>query len=532
MKKERVIYAIILSSILLTVGLWSVFGGVVITPDSFDVYTKIRCSNGNIYNATYENLQIALNQKGFIRLPECNITITTPLQVYGGTVLYGCGNKTILYGGTSSNTYMNLINITIGSKSVRIEGIRFDCNNASRNGAYSSAIWIKPSTSNITIRDCSFDRIRYYGIHQESTASYGHGNTTVENCVFSRHAHLGYGGAICFRASGNRATGNKIYDMWATGIVVEGGDVTRNNIIDGNVIIGPCSVGLYSEGSHSSCQTIFSNNIVMHCNNTAYGGSPDGVGILVTENSTATGNIVSFCARGGIRGDGDNIVISSNQIIDCGFGYNGGYGILTAGDNCSITGNYIYNELTGDAGINLDYGIRIYSRTIVDSNIITVDSATNYWQFGIQTAGSGESYNVISNNQIYNGLYGIELRGGYENIHDNTLINCGKANYPAIRIYGGNFCRISNNNLYTADRGIQLTDVTNTSITGNILDVNDATYSTYEDGTCSNNQFRENNYEQSTTKLATIIGTGSLELFYNATTAKIGFHTASGTIWK
>ena len=95
---ERKIMVVGLCALLVSISLFSVLATTRTITDSSDtVYTEIITSSGGVYPATATGLQEALNLKGEITLPECNITVVNTLQVYGGTYLHGVGNKTILY---------------------------------------------------------------------------------------------------------------------------------------------------------------------------------------------------------------------------------------------------------------------------------------------------------------------------------------------------------------------------------------------------------------------------------------------------
>jgi len=99
MKIERKIYAFIISMILLGVIIGSIYADRTITDTSDDVYTKIRCSNGNVYDATAANIQIALNNnrgtdtnfyypKGWVKLPgNTSITVTSMITIPVNTIL-------------------------------------------------------------------------------------------------------------------------------------------------------------------------------------------------------------------------------------------------------------------------------------------------------------------------------------------------------------------------------------------------------------------------------------------------------------
>jgi len=472
--------------------------------------TYITNSKGNKFAVTAVGLQSALDLKGKITLPECNISITTSLTMYGGTILQGQGNKTILYLAAGSNDH-NILNIT-GENSL-VENIKFDINNVSNTGDYVCGIWLKPYTKSITIRGCYFTNIEWYGINQESSGVVSNAdNMTVEGCFFYKHKYPGFGGAIAVRGSNNIIRNNRIRDMGPHGIVVEGGVFTTKNLVDGNVIIGPVSIGIYSEAIGNSQRTIITNNILQYINGTQHTGSPDGIAILAADNCTISNNYISYAARGGIKVEGNHSIVSNNIMNEVGYGYTGGYGIRTGSDfySCNyntISNNQITNNFVGGAADKPAYGIRLGGiHTDVSHNTISSPGPGTFDQ-GIST--TDVSNYTISDNTIMDATFGIFLTGSHSNIHDNTFIDCGIGNYPAIYLIGVTYCNVHDNDLIIADRGIQIKNSFNNSIHNNNIDANDATYGIYEDTTGNYNTIESNNLRLSTTPSTSIKILGS-----------------------
>ena len=460
--------------------------------------TFITTSNGNRYNATSAGLQSALAVGGYIQCPEMNVTVTSALQVHSGTTLKGMGNRTILYLAASAADNYDIMNITTGSNNILIERIKFDMNEPGVSGSYVCGIYLKTYTKNVTVRDCYFTRIEWYGIDQASSSTVS--NLTVEGCYFDRAKQSGYGGAIAFRGKDNIARNNRIYNLYATGIVMEGGFFTLRNIIDGNIITGPVSVGIYSEATGKSSGSIIVNNIVSNINNTAYSGSPDGIGILATNNCTVSNNFVNNAARGGIKIDGDNATVSANVINEIGYGYTGGFGI-NGGSNSIITGNKIRNQLTGTAS-RPTYGITFGDMCVITNNHLYAGGVANF-DIGLYNAGGGNC--TISNNYIEGATTGLRLDGRYAIISSNVFYDAAASNNAAIFINSGKYSTISCNSLQSVDRGIRLYKSTNCTVTGNIIDANDATYGIYEDtAPCDFNTITFNNMLLSNTPATSI----------------------------
>lgn len=512
------------------------------------VETFIRCSNGNYYAATTAaNLQLALDQKGLITLPECNISVTTTLQMYGGTILQGRGNKTILYLAAGSNNH-NIINIS--GKNHFIEKIKFDSNNGSQTGTLSCGIWLNMLSGNTTIRDCMFIRSFWYGINQVSSATPG--NLTVENCYFFKHKLAGYGGAICFRGTNGIAKNNHIENMYATGIVMEGGSFTQKFIIDGNTIIGPISVGIYMEASGNSQYAIITNNILVNINYTAYAGSPDGIAILATDNCTVSNNLIIYAARGGIKVAGSNSNVNSNIISETGRGYIGGYGI-NVGNNNIVSDNIISIKVVGLVYSQPDYGIVCGINNTVNGNSIK-SYGSGRFAYGINSGVSS----IINDNTITFCMTGIRANGQYTMIKGNMFSNCGLSSNPAIQLTSSNFSIVSHNIILGASRGIRVYRSCNCTIDYNSISASSATYAIYEaTSPCDFNSISFNNVLLSGTPATSIVilkasGNSSSLFNYgcyktmwthlmanpiagaqwvNITTGKIGTYTGSAWTW-
>jgi len=314
--KERKVYAgIVITLVLIGAGIYS--GNSLtrtITDDSDTVETVIQVSNGNKYVPSYANLQTALNLGGEILLPECNTTIgATGLSIsVDGTHLIGRGNESQLYLSAGAN-YRNMINVT--AEDVVIENIRFDVNNGSQTMSPTTirAIYLDVGSYRCTVRHCSFYRGSYTLIGSASTSLQG--RHLIEGNYVDGKQRTGYGSGITMRGAGNVIRNNIVKDTYAAGITLEGGSFTNRNIIEGNVVYGDISVGIYMEDGGASGNATVCNNVVYDINETAYGGAPDGTGILLSDYAIASNNYIYNAYGWGIVAD-DWCIISDNFIHD------------------------------------------------------------------------------------------------------------------------------------------------------------------------------------------------------------------------
>lgn len=352
-----------------------------------DSYTKIRCGDGNIYEATFANLVTALALGTEVILPPCSITITSTLAIASHTVLRGAGSDlTILSLGVDDDL------MTLNAKhNIRIEGIMFDIN--AGFGGYNSAIDITTVNSyNITIRDCSFiDGAKSFIDCEEYTK-----NIVVDTCRFVGIT----GGAGVYPAgvwlSGEHCTVRNSWfeDTYACGVVIESNapPVSHGHLIDGNYFTGRMGIGISMEGGGDSGECTLVNNRMWDMNSTAYqpfGSYSDG--IIVSNDSFASHNWIHNMHYAGIRISGNNTVISENEID--GVQHYDGIRVSSSFINhdICIQGNIIKNINAN--GIKFAGGLKTNNCTIANNFISFCDT-------GIEEP-AGCLWNIIIGNNVH-----------------------------------------------------------------------------------------------------------------------------------
>lgn len=552
-----------------------VIGDVYLTDTEMGYSERIVCSNGNTYTATAANLQTAIyslnGTGGLVQLPVCNITLTTSLQTINNLTLRGVGSNSTLYRGNSVSKHM----IYVNDKNVKIEGINFNGNNKSQGVAMNNSIFFTAGSWDCVVRGCTFHHETWHYINTASSSNQG--RILIEGNSFYEKQRSGYGGAVMMRGAKNIIRNNYAENQYAFGFGVEGSEaITYDNLIDGNIVTGFTAVGIYCENGHSSNTTII-NNIINNINSTAYlvsesfysigiharkGGiisnnrisTVSDVGILCSGNSTISNNWIynvydggsTFSTRGnGIVLDGtisqrDFALLNGNVIdttteggIYCGINAsitncwiknvvganNRGIMVVGAATAVSITGCRIENILNS-SGIHVEAS---KIKVVIANNFIT-----NIGQRGIYIYTSKGG--IIEGNMVENTIFsGIQLASGASNyaINNNWVNNTGTTD--GIYVTGNNVT-ITGNFIRDADEAIELASpASNVSATGNrailcnsgLLEIAGSSYNS-----ASNNNFK------GCTVQYTIVGTGSWAMTINATTAKIGVITSSGTTWK
>lgn len=440
-KTNTKIYAGVLLTILLLVSAYSVLPLTRTISDSHDtVETFIKTSDGNYFATTNIGIQSALDSLtngGTVWLPgNTTITITTELTPSNNTNIIGTGYSTCLFQGNSAN--VDLIDIT-SKENIIIEKIRFDSNNDSNTGN-NPCIDIQSSgvggtaTKNITIRDCWF-----YNCETSMVDVHYDDNTwavTVEDCFFKGiERDIGeYPAGVWISGFNCVIKNNWFEDCFGSGIVVESTDAkcASNIIIDGNSVTGFTGYGILCEGGGDSANNTIVNNHCWNLNSTSY---------LAPESSYSTG-------------------------------------ILVTG-NSTVANNWVYNVHR--------YGLYVHSNdTIIIGN--RIDTIQN--KIGIQIRGNATCSNNIIKNTNKNGILASNQKhlGCSVIITGNWIANTKN---EAIEVgYSGamQHCIISNNKIEnTAQDGIELIDVENSSIMGN-------TFTTYvlaidEASSCHNNTY-------------------------------------------
>ncbi|MCD4740573.1 right-handed parallel beta-helix repeat-containing protein [archaeon] len=417
---ERIAYLFV----ALTMVLASVYlvGSVTRTiNDSMDnKETLIRNSNGNYWEPTTTNIQIAIDdlgtQGGSIWLPSGTFIITQTIQLDDNINLIGKGKSTIIKLGNNAETDLLKIH---NSDNVVIRDIFFDGNEAGQSPPphYGElGIVISGSSSYVTIQNCYFKDIVASHIDAQEGTSF----ITVDSCHFEGRrewssTNAGYGGAIWFSGQNNVAKNNFIKDTYACGIVFEAlpENPPASGIADGNIITGNICHGIHMENNVKSANVIISNNYLYDLGSDAYEISNARCwGINLEEGSIAANNVVdgvrsyakgSYCLYG-ING---NTTIEGNTVQGCEIGiirYHGNksskiignsisdmikYGVYCGGysDNTVVVGNTVEN--VGSHGIYLLNGRQ---NCIVTGNIVS-----NTGSHGIIEADTSD-YNIITSN--------------------------------------------------------------------------------------------------------------------------------------
>src|SRR4030042_706871 len=131
-RKIKVIMTLVITGLLLVpIGVWATRTWTFTADvDTDDVYTRIVCSNGNTYEATFANLVIAWAIPYIeVNMPTCNITWTDTVTISNGTKITGCGNNTIMYLGANENIHMVQL---VSRHDIIIRDITFNMNNWSQ----------------------------------------------------------------------------------------------------------------------------------------------------------------------------------------------------------------------------------------------------------------------------------------------------------------------------------------------------------------------------------------------------------------
>jgi len=488
--KLNKIYAGAIAIMMITIVFSSVFAVRTITDSSDSIYTSIVTSAGGVYPATFSNLiTVCAIPNIKIQLPSCNISITDTFPISSGITLSGCGNSTIFYFATGTNKDM----ITINSKDVIIENIKMQFNGAGQTSTTNLSIIRLGTCNNILIQRCSF--WNGHGNLIEDTFNKVSKNVTIVDCDFHGREARYWGGAIHTWNKDWIIKNNFIENTYACGIVIESGTTyptAGTTIIDGNRITGNIGTGIYME--HLGGQTyskggkcVIVNNIITHLTGIAYGATT-AIGILLSENSTCSNNIISYIDHIGISVNGNNSIISNNIITKI-TGISS-YGILLSGTGTLKTVTIDGNSITTVNGIGI-YGGASWTHSVITDNKIR-----NCTSIGIR---SFVSESIISNNFLYNVSAGITTDStSYNSITGNHIENL--KNTDGIKVYlVSNSTIIGNviNSIITYD-GIEIADSKNITVASNIIR---AANGVRETGISNYNLIVDNNVMSCTAKI-------------------------------
>lgn len=459
-----------------------------ITSSTDNIYTRIVCSNGNTYEATFANLQIACNLSGVteVRVPAVNITFTGTLWIPSNVSLVGVGNGTVFYLGNGVNrTLIRNSHGAAGDKNIRISDIRFEGNShtqtpwVTNNNRFSHpcgiVFWWCNDTilSGLTFNNIAFANIQYrYGHNQITTNCFfynwgsmynetrpgtsgyfayfavgigtqGCDNFTISKCIFNR----GYSAAVLIQSAGSSPATN-FDEHWTVSDCIASDchfgyymEDSKDGVITNCVAINLTRnistqkpMGLYV--SDTSRNIELSNIFVSKCGNQTWKNS-DATGIKLSGHNSSLINSKVIKQKGdGITISGYSNMVSHNSILN-----SSKRGIYSIGVNPSITENIIQSSGTYGININLASGNGVINKyALVSNNII----------------------NDTESDGIYCSLYNVTFTGNDINDVGPGFAGAG-INIQAMS------CIVNNNHItLTTALGISLGKGNNTCI-GNIL---------------------------------------------------------------
>lgn len=405
MKTERKVYVFVLVGFLICAGILNAIGTRIITPTSDDQATKIICSNGNEYSATYANIQTAADSitgSGWIRLGQATYTVTgtttiqnknieiqgqgaaiIDLSSYNGVAFrfqstgarsyYSCGIVGVNIIGDDTDTSSVFVNFTSvighikdcvtinGDRIYRFATIYYGCNGTRitnnkitcLNGIDSNGVSYEPY--GVIVSDNQFD------------GRYVSGSDPLTCCGID----FSYG-------RGCQITSNQIkdyvYGVNATGCY--GVDIS-SNYINGKDNIYSSSQFATINGNFLMCDYLSSTAI--HIYGTLYGGSISGNTMWSYQNNNFKGiYFESTCRRWSVTG---NTIIQEQTPT-------GTYGIYGSGTctNFTIVGNAL-NNLNALTGTGISFS-SLSGSTIVGNAITNWSTETS-----ISGTGNQQAYN-------------------------------------------------------------------------------------------------------------------------------------------
>jgi len=475
--------------ILLTMGIGSVLSVTRTITDSSDtIETYIRNSNGNYWDATGANIQLAINDAsgGWVEIPgDTNITITTHLTIPDNVWLRGGGNSSILYleDGADDNIIENS-DQTNGNTGIKItdlvldgngwEQTLWDGNIATHAGDKYNGIYFK-NVYNSSVTRCYIHDTACAGIvtWEDENNYYCNNWITKAGLQWEGHHPADWHpcGILSFSADNCHYDSNTIWSIYSNGISTEKRVSlgSTNNTINNNIIYD-CFYGIYIENVNN--HTI-SDNIISDCNKedayiptTHAGGIRLGAGIYPVDDTIVSNNIITSCgnlssANGfGIYSEGDGNIFTGNTVID-----SQGYGIyIGSGDYNILTSNTV--SYSGDEAITMAALNSIVSNNIVEFS--TGNGILQYYAAGDDPAdnlGSTISGNIIT---------GSSSRG-ISAYQDNTAITGNVINGTGddgIKLNSMHFGTVTGNSITDsshANDGIEVSSAVDMIISLNII---------------------------------------------------------------
>lgn len=432
----------------------------------FNLSKKIYTSTGRVYNATAANIQTAIyslsNSSGWVQLPKCDITITTPLKLGTNCWLRGQGNATVLRLANAANCSM-IINhdTTNGNDNIRISDMRLEGNSLGQDEWVTAGYWYN---CNHGIHFIKCDYAEIYNLFINNTHSLGILVTqgryiNVHDCIIEKAGwlyeqsgssleHYPGSGVWYWNTSNSLINNVQVINPYACGIVIEGMDATEKywsfNVTIGNCYVSDCAVGYYFEksGYHTITNCVADGCNDINCYGTAYGAirtasatrnikfnniistrGHNGI-FIVGKNHTFTAVDIEYPANYGIYEGATN----NNSYIGCTVTRNGaGYGIYSEGKNLSISNCRFIDTFSSS----------IYTTATADNCIITGNYVLEAGSNAIHTYGD---YNIITNNIIQASAdHGIRVEG------DDGLIVGNILKKPAAGFKRGIYLSTANN---------------------------------------------------------------------------------------
>ncbi len=439
--------AIIFVIILAVAGVASVTR--IISDSSDNSYTFIRNSNGNYWDATGDNIQIAINDLGSdggtVYLPAGTLVPTTVIQLKNNVKLVGSGiGVTIIKAESNYGSTMIRTTSTERQNDITVSDMTIDGNNIMGNCLYFHSvtdflvenIYTKDSTSNGfgCFGHCNRGIITNYKSSGFSATFEGLAVNSADNCVFSNCVVWdGPSNAwgMDFHAIYNcTITNMQVHDS-GYGIKVWGeyGSYSEDNVIN-NVNcfnIDNTGGGLWIKATKKTSFTnIHINNagdgiVIDGCENinlnNFYLEDVDNVGLYIQDdvgncNHININNGIIKCTGITTRGfsidNGNNVSISNLQVYD-----SPSYNLITSVENFKLTDSTFNNG--GDMGLSIqgssnfcivgcsfvnNMGDAIDTTTSPCSNYIISECIFNYNAQAIDTTSSDDYY-VITNNICY-----------------------------------------------------------------------------------------------------------------------------------
>ena len=337
----------------------------------------------------------------------------------------------------------------------------------------------------------TFENNKVYNITTDVGLRFWGHNASIKNNYFEDFNSTGTGGAV--HVLGNNA------------------EVANNNFI--NMIQSNTIIGVYGDASNVS----ITRNTINNSSNFAIALFGSG------KNNSITNNNLTNIPHG-IWARGENAIINSNYINECGWndnpGYVGGCIVIALGgtesrlDNITIENNTILNAR--QVGFMTGTADREWGNITFNNN--TIKNAT-YSVFLTNSGGTYRPNNItIYGNNFSDALIGISNYASYENrqgnnilIRDNMLWNTTRgfdidgtsllhknfnvlnnvihSNETAMRFNGLDGLNVNENKIFSQSSAILLIDSVDAHLSNNILEVTRNGFISYD----SSGNFTENN---------------------------------------